>query len=129
MACKRSWGVERRILPDGGTLGRWRGTRRVVAAGAGAARARGGGGGARCSHLEKLAAAGKDLLGFLGPRNGGECGGEDSGDEEEEEFKWGRAKAVALSSNERRASRGADDGCLSLLGPRLAHAEVVRLEL
>jgi hypothetical protein len=93
MACKRSWGVERRILPDGGTLGRWRGTRRVAAAGAGAARARGGGGSARCSHLEKLAAAGKDLLGFLGPRNGGECGGKTVGDEEEERVQVGEGES------------------------------------
>lgn len=68
----------------------------MAAAGAGAARARGGGGSARCSHLEKLAAAGKDLLGFLGPRNGGEerrVWGEDSGDEEEERVQVGEGES------------------------------------
>lgn len=58
----RAGGVERRrILPDGGTRGR---ARVAAASGAGAARARSAAAAARCSHLEKLAAAGEDSLGF-----------------------------------------------------------------
>ena len=72
-----SGGSYRTAAPGAAGAGAAR-ARVAAAAGAGAARARGGSGSARCSHLEKLAAAGKDLLGFLGPETAarsGESGG------------------------------------------------------